>query len=297
MKSRDREKEQLRLDIGKTGKWIFWFRLFGFIFIGIGFISIFATLWLYKTHSGEYSYFANDLGHFTGGVAASLFSLSGLFFIYVAFLGQKQQIMYQRIELIQNEESLAATRLEVKNQVAEMKLQNSTLKKQEFENHFFRMMENHRKIISEKYIRDNKNILEDFLWRFDIATLINLLKYDLDDPDFDQDNFERFKKSLINDLRYVKGMNTDFIRSIFLTTDIVNSIENEVEQFRYKEILFTGISDMEFICIYIICIPDNLTELYRNIYQKNDFFKEKGRQFLKIFIQARRRDETMWINQ
>jgi hypothetical protein len=48
----------------------------------------------------DYGKFAfNEYGDFVGGVVASIWSLAGLMFIYVAFLGQKLQLLLQQLEL------------------------------------------------------------------------------------------------------------------------------------------------------------------------------------------------------
>ena len=41
-------------------------------------------------------------GDYSGGIVASFWSLAGLFIIYVAFLGQKKEIIYQQHEIRQS---------------------------------------------------------------------------------------------------------------------------------------------------------------------------------------------------
>ncbi|MBI5470976.1 MAG: putative phage abortive infection protein [Ignavibacteriae bacterium] len=77
------------------------------------------------------------LGDYLGGSVASLWSLAGLFLIYLAFLGQRLQLLGQQEELILNRQELQATRREFEQQ-------NATLRKQNFENTFFHLLKLHQ---------------------------------------------------------------------------------------------------------------------------------------------------------
>jgi len=68
----------------------------------------------FQMGKAETFYNYNLIGDFYSGTVGSIWSLAGLFLIYVAFLGQKQQLLYQEIELLYNQEELKLTRLEFK---------------------------------------------------------------------------------------------------------------------------------------------------------------------------------------
>lgn len=85
----------------------------------------------------------NKLGVFLSGTLASVWSLSGLFFIYVAFLGQKKQLLLQQIELLNSQLEVMYTQSELKGQKEAMNIQNQLITQQQFENTFFKLMENH----------------------------------------------------------------------------------------------------------------------------------------------------------
>ncbi len=81
----------------------------------------------------------NELGDYWAGSVMSLWTLAGMFFIYVAFLGQKQQLYYQQLEIIYNREEMKAAREELDEQHQEISRQNQILSFQRFENTFFQM--------------------------------------------------------------------------------------------------------------------------------------------------------------
>lgn len=79
-------------------------------------------------------------GDFTGGTVGAIWALGGIFLIYVAFLGQQQQLLYQQIELIQNQIEMRATQKELKGQKVELEEQNRLFKFQRFETAFFNLL-------------------------------------------------------------------------------------------------------------------------------------------------------------
>lgn len=89
--------------------------------------------------TGE-SKWAQSLGDFSGGVVASFWSLAGIMLVYIAFIGQKQQLMLQEEELRLNREEMIATRMEIEGQKLEMEEQNKTAALQRFENTFFSLL-------------------------------------------------------------------------------------------------------------------------------------------------------------
>lgn len=113
--------------------WAWFFVAFGLLIIIISSIY-FAQM----TYGNEFE--LNLLGDFLSGSVASIWSLAGLFFIYVAFLGQKQQLLNQQLEIMYSQLEVKYARLELSGQKAEMIAQNETLKVQKFENTFFQML-------------------------------------------------------------------------------------------------------------------------------------------------------------
>lgn len=85
-------------------------------------------------------------------MVGALWSLAGLFFIYVAFLGQKGQMILQQIELMNSRLEVKYTRLELTRQKDAMSAQNITLELQKFDNTFFKLMDNHVKMVADMKI-------------------------------------------------------------------------------------------------------------------------------------------------
>lgn len=116
----------------------------GFVWVGIVFFIIGVIYWIFKKDSDF-----NEVGDFIGGVAGSLWALSGLFFIYVAFLGQKVEIKYQQ-------EDLTLTREELQETKEVFKKQTLIMSNQQLDNTFFNLLENHRKLV-ENFSTNLKN--------------------------------------------------------------------------------------------------------------------------------------------
>lgn len=121
------------------------FTLLAWICIFIGIVLV--VLALFKYYNDKVMELG-DLGTFIGGTTGVLCSLSGIFFIYVAFLGQKQQLLNQQLEIRLNQLEFKATRIELEGQKQQLELQNETMKKQQFENTFFQLLQNHNDILN-----------------------------------------------------------------------------------------------------------------------------------------------------
>lgn len=136
---------ELETKIKTYTNWAWGFVMGGFAIVVLGFI-------LYL-HRDSTSYNLNLLGDFYGGSVASIWSLAGLFFIYVAFLGQKQQLLNQQMEIMYSQLEVKYTRFELEGQKKEMIEQNQTLRQQRFDNTFFQLLNTHSNIVSSMDLR------------------------------------------------------------------------------------------------------------------------------------------------
>lgn len=98
-------------------------------------VFAFGVFWFDTSYAG-----LSALGDFLGGPLVALWSLAGLMLVYIAFLGQRLQILQQERELRQNTAQLAGQREQLENQ-------NVTLRRQAFENTFFQMLRLHHEIV------------------------------------------------------------------------------------------------------------------------------------------------------
>ncbi|MBL0316354.1 MAG: hypothetical protein IPP69_11460 [Flavobacteriales bacterium] len=66
-----------------------------------------------------------DMGSYIAGGAGAAWGFSGLLFIYLGFLGQKQEIKNQQIELILTRDEMKASRVELKGQKEQLEAQKT----------------------------------------------------------------------------------------------------------------------------------------------------------------------------
>ena len=109
--------KQLENKIKIYTNWAWAFVIIGFAVALIGLACFFVP-----SISGKLS--LNELGDYFAGTVASSWSLAGLFFIYVAFLGQKQQLINQQIEMQYSQAEIKATRFELAGQKEQLVEQN-----------------------------------------------------------------------------------------------------------------------------------------------------------------------------
>lgn len=90
------------------------------------------------------AYRLNEIGEFVGGTAGAMWGLAGLFFIYAAFVGQQEELVYQRMELRSTRQELQYQREDLAEQE---RLQNEQASKQIFESTFFHLLRLHSDIV------------------------------------------------------------------------------------------------------------------------------------------------------
>lgn len=150
----ERRSTEIETEISDLDKRITSFSRWAWSFVIFGFLVTLFGIVTYFLDNTEGGYGLNLLGDFMAGTVASIWSLAGLFFIYVAFLGQKQQLSNQQLEIMYSQLEVKYTRLELAGQKEEMKLQNDTLKQQRFENTFFQQLNLFNSIINSIDLRD-----------------------------------------------------------------------------------------------------------------------------------------------
>lgn len=127
----------------RFGNYVAW----GFVVLGL-IVGIWGTIaHFHRIEGGDLN--LGDLGDYLGGSVGSVWSLAGLIFVYVAFLGQRKQLLMQQLELQNSQVEVKYTRLELQGQREEMMQQNETMKIQKFENTFFNMLQLHHQIVAE----------------------------------------------------------------------------------------------------------------------------------------------------
>lgn len=89
-----------------------------------------------------------EWGSYLSGSIASLFSLAGIFYIYIAFLGQKQQILNQQLELLYNRLEIKESQEVLRGQKDQLENQNKTQELQKFEAAMYNMLGLYNEIMS-----------------------------------------------------------------------------------------------------------------------------------------------------
>lgn len=112
------------------------------IFTWIGGVSAVMALipvaWAGYEVLGNHSFFKeNELGDFIGGTSGTFASFAGLAFVYVAFLGQRLQILMQQEEIELNREEMKNTTKELEGQKIQLEIQNKNSSRQLLESSFY----------------------------------------------------------------------------------------------------------------------------------------------------------------
>lgn len=119
-------------DLQKIETAITRYRIAAFACIVAGFLSI-IVVWYQNENVHPMKW--NEVGDYLGGTMVGLWSLAGLFFIYVAFLGQRLDI-----QLTKNE-------LQETRKVHDR--QTTLLNRQQFDNLFFNLIQTHNQIVND----------------------------------------------------------------------------------------------------------------------------------------------------
>ncbi|CAD5342624.1 hypothetical protein [Flavobacterium bizetiae] len=239
----------INLQIVQAEKTIKWYKGLAVFSITVGFILIIVFLILFYLEKGKEYHYLIDVGTISGGIVASLFSLAGLILVYVAFLGQKQQLLYQQIEMIYNKEELILTRNEMANQQREMQKQNETLELQKFENLFFQLLSNYQNNKMSFYTIMDLNLFQNLMTTFKKKLLENNYSFWTDD----QISITAYQKSLDE----VSMFETTFYYQVDSILKFIYSSNNTIDKNLYVNILKTALSKTEKVCLKLICTYDS----------------------------------------
>lgn len=239
-------------------------------FVVIGFAVGLLGLWIYCF---EENYKLNLLGDFYGGSVASFWSLAGLFFIYVAFLGQKQQLLNQQMEIMYSQLEVKYTQLQLKGQKLEMIKQNKTLRLQKFENTFFQLLRNHNDIVNGIDIRSRRS--------GQVGTIISQ----------GRDCFKEFYISFKNRnrsvsiemnikiyLNFYEDRQSDlghYFRNLYHVLKFIDNSEeiNDTEKFKYSGMLRALLSSYELSLLFYNALSKFGVENFKPLIERYSFLK------------------------
>lgn len=276
----DKELQLLVQQIKKYTAWAWRFVLFG------AFVAFISSIFYLNTNT-ETGFGLNLLGDFMSGAVASVWSLAGLFFIYVAFLGQKQQLLNQQLEIMYSQLEVKYTRLELAGQKEEMKEQNNTLRQQKFENTFFQLLNLFNSIINSLDIRNRKTLSVTTTGRdcfvifykrlyayLDIITKENLEMKDIKHASINQ-IIEAYDKLYSED----KSDMSHYFRTIYHIIKFIDTSDIENKK-QYISIARAQLSSYEQILIFYNCLHENGREKFKPLIEKHALFKNIDRSLI-----------------
>lgn len=132
-------KSSIHTELGKLEGSITFNKRMAWFFVVLGGLAAIWGLWIYRSDlSSETN--LSSLGSYFQGAVGSLWALAGLMFIYVAFLGQKQQLLLQREAMEQQKAQFDQEQNELEQQREQFLLQQESIRQQNFENAFFQLL-------------------------------------------------------------------------------------------------------------------------------------------------------------
>lgn len=270
----EKELEKLTKQISSYTKWAWIFVLFG------GLVAVFATV-LYLCKNTDTGFGLNLLGDFMAGTVASIWSLAGLFFIYVAFLGQKQQLLNQQLEIMYSQLEVKYTRLELSGQKEEMIEQNNTLRQQKFENTFFQLLNLFNSIVNSLDVRNRstkvvttsgRDCFEVFFKRINLH--LNTIIYgnssgsgDLSKCSIKQavEAYDRFYSNDKSDMSH-------YFRTIYHIIKFIDTSDIDNKK-QYTSIVRAQLSSYEQILLFYNCLHENGIEKFKPLIETYALFK------------------------
>ena len=283
-KNRIEERQsKIELDLSKLDSKIKNYTKWAWYFVTIGFlVAILSSVYFaFMTFGKEFE--LNLLGDFLAGSVASIWSLAGLFFIYVAFLGQKQQLLNQQLEIMYSQLEFKHTRLELIGQKKEMKLQNETLRTQKFENTFFQMLNLLSDSVNSLILRteDGKaNVIiasgRNCFEKFDLEVRNNI--YSLNGfknwIELEGITIEKAINSYENIYYQRKSDLSHYFRTLYHIIKFIDKSKIKIQgKKQYISIARAQLSSYEQILLFYNCIHENGNEKFKTLIERYTLFK------------------------
>lgn len=250
-------------DISSVEKKISFYKNSAWILIGLGFlIGIIG----FVIHYNGLNWNLNLFGDYIGGVVASTWSLAGLFIIYVAFLGQRIQLIQQKIELRYNQFEVRATREELKAQKEQMVEQNKTLSQQRFENTFFQMLNLHHQIVNSIDV----GTATSYKSRDSFKRIYELIKTEMRTKS--KDNLDIIlQRYLVYYNKYQSDLG-HYFRNLYTIIKLVKFSEIE-DKHKYTNIVRAQLSSHELLLLFYNCLSRNGIEKFKTLIEEFHLLK------------------------
>lgn len=236
--------------------WIAW------IAVIVGFLLFVIGGYFFFNPSCSIQLSLNELGDYLAGAVGGFWALAGLFFIYVAFLGQMLQLRTQKLELKYSKIEVMSTRLEVMGQKEQMMEQNATLRQQRFENTFFQLLSLHNEIINTLQIDiDGEYFAKRECFK---ASVEALRKYENEALTFDYKENLSVIRDLFNEFTFVYGYYFKHyfnnLYNIFKFVHLSEAIDAKDKEF-YANLAKAQLSDDEIVFLFYYIVGSEQTGL------------------------------------
>lgn len=230
------------------------YTILAFCLILVGLLAF--AYWFINGNTDE----LNKFGEYVGGAVTAIWSLAGLIIIYVAFLGQKQQILQQQKEMLYNRYEIHLTR-------EEMIEQNNTLRRQRFENTFFQMLNLHHQIINTIDIyHPNRNRKSRDAFK---------LIYEQFSEEMKNKRKDDFRITVDTYLKHYKRNQSDlghYFRNLYHIIKLVK--ENDIEdKLRYTNLVRAQLSAYELLLLFYNCLSPNGKDKFKPLVEEFHLFK------------------------
>jgi hypothetical protein len=281
--TKDLKKKEVRIqsNVSELDLKISFFTKLSWAFVWTGCIVTVAGVLLFLFMNTEKGFGLSLLGDFMAGTVASIWSLAGLFFIYVAFLGQKQQLLNQQLEITYSQVEVKYTRLELKGQKEEMQAQNETLRQQKFENTFFQLLTLFTSIVNSLDLRSIRTKEVSTVGRDCFNIFYTRFKVHLSEKIHGKGNYSgNLSKATIEnaiqayDTLYLNERSdlSHYFRTFYHIIKFVDKSEIENKK-QYVSIARAQLSSFEQMLLFYNCLHSNGVEKFKPLIEKYALFK------------------------
>jgi hypothetical protein len=209
------------------------------------------------------------------GTFGDMFGAINALFSGLAFAGVIYAILLQKNELSLQRDELELTRNELKGQKLQMQVQNETFKRQNFENTFFSLLDQHNSIINNLEIEvgiDESRLLKGrdcFRTYFEKFRQFYWIRCS---DNNDCDDVQKLERAFIELRNYPQGDVGHYFRNMYNILKFINNSQIEHKRL-YSNILRAQLSSHELALLFYNCLTSNGVEKFKPLIEKFTLLK------------------------
>lgn len=209
------------------------------------------------------------------GTFGDMFGAINALFSGLAFAGVIYAIFLQRNELSLQRTELELTRKELEGQKLQMQAQNETFKRQNFENTFFNLLDQHNSIINnleievgidESRLLRGRDCFREYYVRFRQYYWIRC------SDDKDSEDSQNLESAFVELRNYPQGDVGHYFRNMYNIIKFINNSDIEHKRL-YCNILRAQLSSYELGLLFYNCITTNGVEKFKPLIEKYSLLK------------------------